>query len=169
MSTTSPVVGAAPTNTTSTTSTNNTGNSVDGLTQADFLKIMVAQFTNQDPLSDSDGSGSSGGSASYIQELMSMTNITTLQTMSQQQNIELAGTLPGATVSLNDGYGNISSGVVTAASIQNATLTITVNGKQYPATDLVSITPASAANNSSTASTSSTSSTGTGTTTPASS
>jgi len=144
MSTTSPVVGTAPTTTTSTTSTSSNANTVDGLTQADFLQIMVAQFTNQDPLSDSDGSGSSGGSASYVQELMSMTNITTLQTMSQQQNIELAGTLPGSTVTLNDN-GNTVSGQVTAATIQNATLSITVNGQQYPATELMTITPASTA------------------------
>jgi flagellar basal-body rod modification protein FlgD len=118
--------------TTSSANANNT------LTQADFLNIMVAQFENQDPLSSSDGSGSSGTS-DYVNELMSMTNLTTMQTMSQQQSMELAGTLPGSTVELSVN-GSTVSGVVENASIQNATLTLTINGTQYPASDLVSIT-----------------------------
>ncbi len=141
------------------------GNSVGGLTQADFLQIMVAQFENQDPLSDSDSGGSSGTS-DYVEELMSMTNITTLQTMSQQQNIELAGSLPGSTVSLTDSNGDTVSGKVTGSSIQNATLYITVNGTAYPATDITSITQSQAQAQ---AAASNTASTGNSGTTPASS
>src|ERR1700761_1533489 len=79
----------------------------DTLTQADFLQIMVAQFENQDPMADSDGGGGSGTS-DYVEELMSMTNITTMQTMSQQQSMQLAGTLPGSTVVLNDNGTEVS-------------------------------------------------------------
>ncbi|MEI9998729.1 MAG: flagellar hook capping FlgD N-terminal domain-containing protein [Verrucomicrobiota bacterium] len=108
------------------------------LSQADFLQIMVAQFTNQDPLSDSDGSGSNGTS-DYVSELMSMTNLTTMQTMSQQQSMMLAGSLPGSTVVLSVN-GNPVSGVVQGAEIQNATLYLNIGGQQYPASDLVSVT-----------------------------
>lgn len=108
------------------------------LTQADFLKIMVAQFTNQAPMGDSDGGGGSGTS-DYVNELMSMTNLTTMQTMSQQLSMQLAGSLPGSTVVLNNN-GVAVSGEVTNATIENATLYVTINGTQYPASDLVSIT-----------------------------
>jgi flagellar basal-body rod modification protein FlgD len=164
MSTTTPVTNTS--NTGTSNSSYSSGNPNTTLTQADFLQIMVAQFENQDPMADSDGGGSSGTS-DYVQELMSMTNITTLQTMSQQQNIELAGSLPGSTVELNVN-GDTVSGQVTGAQIENATLYITVNGTQYPATDLMAVTQTQA--QAQAAATNTNSSTGsTGSTTPASS
>jgi flagellar hook assembly protein FlgD len=144
MSTTTPV--STSNTSTGTNSGTYTGGSNGGgtgsLTQADFLKIMVAQFTNQDPLSSSDGSGSSGTS-DYVNELMSMTNLTTMQTMSGQMSMQLAGSLPGSTVTLNNN-GAAISGVVTNAQIENATLYITVNGTSYPASDLVQVTQSQA-------------------------
>jgi flagellar basal-body rod modification protein FlgD len=147
-----------------TPATTSSGNANDTLTQADFLNIMVAQFENQDPLSSSDGSGSSGTS-DYVNELMSMTNLTTMQTMSQQQSMQLAGTLPGSTVVLSVNGAPVS-GVVQNASIQNATLTLTIDGVQYPATDLVSITQTQAQAAAAAASTSTSSTSSSGTTTP---
>ena len=167
MSTTPPVNGSSGTSNSAYPSSNPNS----ALTQADFLQIMVAQFENQDPMADSDGGGSSGTS-DYVEELMSMTNITTMQTMSQQQSMQLASSLPGSTVTLNNN-GAAVSGVVTGAAIENATLYVTVNGAQYPASDLVSVTQSqaeaiaaaqSSANSSSTGSTSSTTSGGTSTT-----
>ncbi len=119
-----------------------TSDANDQLTQADFLKIMVAQFTAQDPLSSDDGSGGSGTS-DYVNELMSMTNLTTIQTMSQQQSMQLAGELPGSTVALSVN-GNSVTGVVQNATIQNSTLYLTINGTQYPASDLTAITQTAA-------------------------
>lgn len=143
MSTTTPVTSNTSTGTTNSAAYASNANSAnDTLTQADFLQIMVAQFENQDPMSDSSGGGSSGTS-DYVEELMSMTNITTMQTMSQQQSMQLAGSLPGSTVVLNDN-GAAVSGVVTSAQIENATLYVTVNGTQYPASDLVSVTQSQA-------------------------
>jgi len=177
MSTTSPVSNSntsTGTNSGTYTGGSNGSTGAGGLTQADFLKIMVAQFTNQDPLSSSDGSGSNGTS-DYVNELMAMTNLTTMQTMSNQISMQLAGSLPGSTVVLNNN-GAAVSGVVTNAQIENATLYITVNGTSYPASDLVQITQSqaeaiaaaqSAAQNSST--NSGTSSTGTNSSTPAAS
>src|ERR1700735_204030 len=97
MSTTTGVSGSSGT---SNSATYASGNPNDTLTQADFLQIMVAQFENQDPMADSDGGGGTGTS-DYVEELMSMTNITTMQTMSQQQSMQLASSLPGSSVTLN--------------------------------------------------------------------
>jgi flagellar hook assembly protein FlgD len=109
------------------------------LTQADFLKIMVAQFTQQDPLSAGDGSGDSGTS-SYVNQLMSMTNLTTLQTMSGQQATQLAESLPGATVEISDN-GTSSQGVVQSARVDSSTggVFFTVDGTEYPSADLYAI------------------------------
>jgi flagellar hook assembly protein FlgD len=114
-----------------------------GLTQADFLKIMVAQFTAQDPLSSGDSSGDSSGTSDYVNELMSMTNLTTMQTISSQQAIQLAGSLPGSTVELSVN-GSAVTGTVSSADIQNSTLYLTINGTQYPASDLVAVTQSQA-------------------------
>jgi flagellar hook assembly protein FlgD len=111
------------------------------LTQADFLKIMVAQFTQQDPLSSSDGSGGdSSGTSDYVNQLMSMTNLTTLQTMSGQQAQQLVETLPGSTVQV-DNNGAMSSGVVQSARVDATTLGVyfTVGGTEYPSSDLYSV------------------------------
>jgi flagellar hook assembly protein FlgD len=110
------------------------------LTQQDFLQIMVAQFTQQDPLADgSDGSGGSSTS-DYVNQLMSMTNLTTLQTMSGQQAQQLAQSLPGATVEVSDN-GNTSTGVVQSARYDTSSGNVyfTVDGTEYPSSDLYSI------------------------------
>ena len=143
MSTTTPVTSTAGTSTSSSTYSSNANSANDTLTQADFLQIMVSQFENQDPLSSGGDSSGNSGTSDYVQELMSMTNITTMQTMSQQQSMQLAGSLPGSTVTLNDN-GTAVSGLVTGAAIENATLYVTVNGTQYPASDLVSVTQSQA-------------------------
>src|ERR1700753_86299 len=105
MSTTTPV--NTNTGTNSGTYTGGSSGGTGTLSQADFLKIRVAQFTNQDPLSSSDGSGSSGTS-DYVNELMGMTNLTTMQTMSNQMSMQLAGSLPGSTVILNNNGAAVS-------------------------------------------------------------
>jgi len=89
-----------------------------------------------------------------------------MQTMSQQQSMELAGTLPGSTVELSVN-GNTVSGVVQNASIQNATLSLTIDGVQYPASDLVSITQTQAQAQAAANSTNSGTTGTTGSTTPA--
>jgi hypothetical protein len=79
--------------------------------------------------------------------------------------MQLAGTLPGSTVVLSVNGAPVS-GVVQNASIQNATLTLTIDGVQYPATDLVSITQTQAQAAAAAASTSTSSTSSSGTTTP---
>jgi flagellar basal-body rod modification protein FlgD len=126
-----------PSNTTSTT-----GNASSTLTQADFLQLMVAQMTQQDPLSSGDGGGGDSSTSDYVNQLMSMTNLTTMQTMSSQQGVALAQQLPGATVSLTDSSGDSISGVVSATTITTNGVSVTVNGVTYPASDITGITPA---------------------------
>jgi hypothetical protein len=82
--------------------------------------------------------------------------------------MQLAGSLPGSTVVLNVN-GSTVSGVVSGAAIENSTLFVTIDGKQFPASDLVSVTQSQAqalAGNPATSSTGTPSTTSSGTTTP---
>ncbi len=110
------------------------------LTQADFLKIMVAQFTQQDPLSSGSGGSSGSGTSDYVNQLMSMTNLTTIQTMSTEQAQQLAASLPGETVTVSDN-GQLGTGTVTSARLDHSTGAVffTVGGTEYPSADLYAI------------------------------
>jgi flagellar hook assembly protein FlgD len=108
----------ASTPTAASTSTSSNPNTT--LTQADFLQIMVAQFEQQDPLASGSDGGGSSSTNDYVNQLMSMTNLTTLQTMSGQQAQQLAETLPGATVEISDN-GVDSSGVVQSSRVDPST------------------------------------------------
>jgi flagellar hook assembly protein FlgD len=152
MSTVGSVTTLAP-----STNTSTTGNASGALTQQDFLQLMVAQMTQQDPLSDGSGSGGGGSSTSdYVNQLMSMTNLTTMQTMSSQQSVALAQQLPGSTVSLTDSSGDRISGVVSGTTVSTNGVNVTINGVSYPASDITAIQPST-----STANTGNTASTGT--------
>jgi flagellar hook assembly protein FlgD len=139
MSTIGNVTLLAPGSTSSTSSTTSS-NSSQTLTQQDFLKIMVAQFTQQDPLSSgSDGGGGDSGTSSYVSQLMAMTNLTTEQTMSSQQLEQLANALPGATVEVNNNGANVTGVVQKTAVDANGGLDLIINGKSYLSSTLVSI------------------------------
>ena len=116
-----------------------TGNN-QTLTQADFLQIMVAQFTQQDPLASGSDGGGGSSTSDYVNQLMSMTNLTTLQTMSGQQAQQLAQSLPGATVEVSDN-GNTVNGVVQSARVDSSTggVYFTVGGTEYPSADLYAV------------------------------
>ena len=118
--------------------TTSSSNSSQTLTQQDFLKIMVAQFTQQDPLSSGDGSSSGSGTSDYVNQLMSMTNLTTMQTMSGEQGLQLAGSLPGATVDLSVNGADVN-GVVQKTTITSSGINLTIDGQDYPSSDLISV------------------------------
>jgi flagellar hook assembly protein FlgD len=151
MSTVSNINATTPTSATSTTSSSSASGQT--LTQQDFLKIMVAQFTQQDPLSSGDSSSGGSGTSDYVDQLMSMTNLTTMQTMSSQlatstgqQALQFAQSLPGSTVDVT-GNGGIVTGEVTKARVDQSTNTVylTVNGTEYASSALISVDAAAAA------------------------
>jgi flagellar basal-body rod modification protein FlgD len=149
MSTITNINANTPTNTATPSSSGSAGQT---LTQQDFLKIMVAQFTQQDPLSSGSGGGSSSGTSDYVNQLMSMTNLTTMQTMSKelatstsQQSVQIAQSLVGSTVDVT-GNGGIVAGVVQKARVDTSTNTVymTIGGQEYSSASLISIDQAAA-------------------------
>ncbi len=139
INTTNPAANLPPT-------TSSTATATPALTQNDFLKIMVAQFTQQDPLSGDSSGGSGSGTSDYVNQLMSMTNLTTMQTMSgqmttstQQQAMELAQSLPGASVEISNNGATVQGEVQRARLDGAGGVFLTVGGQEYSSANLISV------------------------------
>ena len=111
------------------------------LTQADFLKIMVAEFTQQDPLSSGDSGGSGSGTSDYVNQLMSMTSLSTQETISSQSAQQLASSLVGETVDVSVNGGTYTNLVVDRARVDPSSggVYFTVAGTELPIADLSSV------------------------------
>jgi len=109
------------------------------LSQADFLKLMVAQLSAQNPLnpmSDTD----------FAAQLAQFSTLQATQAMQKSTAAVQSGlvgiqaqSLLGATVSLQGTNGQTVTGVVSAISFQSGTPTILVNGKAYELGQVISV------------------------------
>ncbi|HEY0456682.1 MAG TPA: flagellar hook capping FlgD N-terminal domain-containing protein [Verrucomicrobiae bacterium] len=113
------------------------------LNQDDFLKLVVAQMTSQDPLNPQKDT-------EFIAQMAQFTSLEQTKTMSsnlaqmrsQQEFLQASATL-GRNVTLQDRNGNVTTGVVTAIDVNAGTPQIVVNGQPHDMTDVVSIEAAS--------------------------
>lgn len=129
------------TGTSKTDSTNNAGyltnSSKDNLTltMEQFLQLMIVQFQNQDmdnPASTSD----------MMNQLMQMSNIQAMATMTDASTMTYAASLVGKTVTIGEyTNGKLSEivGVVTGTGTYDGQQVIFVNGKTYPITSIMAI------------------------------
>ncbi|MDR3766573.1 MAG: flagellar hook capping FlgD N-terminal domain-containing protein [Butyricicoccus sp.] len=141
----SPVMGAASTNTTNTTTgTKKTDNSDYvqdsnsdnlSLTMEDFLQLMVVQFQNQDienPASTSD----------MMNQLISMSTIQAMATMTDAATMSYAASLIGKTVTIGQyEAGSLKEivGEVTGSATYDGEQVIFVNGKQYYLNEIMAV------------------------------
>jgi flagellar basal-body rod modification protein FlgD len=109
----------------STSATNQT------LGQADFLKLMVAQLSSQDPMNPV----SSTDFAAQLAQFSTLQATQTMQTNMASVQSGLAGMeangLLGATVSLQTAAGQNVTGVVSSVQYQSGTPSIMINGQAY--------------------------------------
>jgi flagellar basal-body rod modification protein FlgD len=113
------------------------------LNQNDFLKLVVAQMTSQDPLNpqkDSDFVAQMTQFTTLEQTKTMQTDISDLR--AQQQFLQADATL-GRVVSLEDSKGTVTTGLVSAIQVEAGTPKLVVNGQAHDMTELVSIQPAS--------------------------
>jgi flagellar basal-body rod modification protein FlgD len=136
-------------------STTGASNSFSSLTAADFVKMMVTQLQNQDPLNPTN-SQDILAQMSEIGQLQSSSQLqTTLTGTALQNQIGAASALLGKSVQGNDLNNNAVSGTVTSITITQtpanqsptgvATNTVTLNldsGGSLPLQNVTSITPA---------------------------
>ena len=112
---------------------------VNGLTQNDFLQLLVAQMQNQDPTNPV-------SSDQFMQEMASfteVTDLTQLQTLTQSLLTNEVATqglaLLGKQVTAQTSSGTQVSGTVTELSMVQGQPMLTINGTQLPVSQVISV------------------------------
>ncbi len=103
-----------------------------------FLQLLIAQMTNQSPLSPTD-------SNTMMQQLAMMQMVeevstlnTTMQNWASQQSLSSASSLVGRTVVINSGQSTVT-GTVSSVSSSGGNVNVEVNGNNYQLTAVQSI------------------------------
>ncbi len=130
----------ATTQTTQGTGTSNSAAGIGGLTQNDFLQLLVSQMQNQDPLNPL-------SSNQFLQEMASFTEVTDLTQLQQLTqslvNNEVASQglqLLGRTVTAVDpSSGQTVSGTVSSLTMQNGQPVLTIGSAQLPVSSVVTV------------------------------
>ena len=112
------------------------------LGQSDFLKLLVAQMTQQDPLNPK-------SDLEMIPQMVSFTELEQSKSMQDdiaqlraEQQLLQANSLLGRTVEIQDESKATVTGPVTAVQMEEGMPKLVVNGREYELTRLVSIKPA---------------------------
>ena len=119
-------------------------NSLDGTTrtpvqtlgQDDFLKLLVAQMSQQDPMNPMKDS-------EFIAQMAQFSALEQAKTMQQDMSSLRASTLLGETVDVADEAekSGFRTGVVTAVKMEKGIPQLIVNGNKYLLSDVRSIQP----------------------------
>jgi len=116
------------------------------LSQADFLKLLVAQMTSQDPLNPTN----SQDLLTQTVQLSTLQSNTTLQSTLTQlggnQALTQASSLLGRQVTVQTSSTTTAQGVVSGVDLSTGTPEIVVNGTSYNLSQVLSISTAPAGN-----------------------
>lgn len=157
---------------TSSTSTSGTPNAVSKLGKDDFMKLLLAQLQNQDPMKPMDDSQTIAQMAQFS-ALEAMQNLSSvLQTGMNQQALMNAGSLIGKYVQAANADGSTTTGAVTGVDFTSTNGAVTpalvVDGKDVDYSTIVKLSstainsdPTSSSSSSSSNAPSSTAPTGT--------
>ncbi len=110
------------------------------LGQDDFLKLLVAQLSAQDPMNpqkDTEFIGQMAQFSSLEQAKAMQVDIAGLRT---DQQVLQATSLIGRTVSIRTTGGETVSGLVSGLNLEGVTPRVVVNGLPYPVGDVLGIT-----------------------------
>ena len=114
------------------------------LTQNDFLRLLVAQMTQQDPLNPKSDIEMIPQMVSFTQLEQSKNMQSDIASLRSQQEILQANSLLGRTVEIQDESKARITGPVTAVQMEAGTPKLVVNGVSYRLADLIRITPQAA-------------------------
>ncbi len=120
-------------------------NNLNSLTPTDFMKLMITQLQQQDPLNPTNSSALLT-QMSQISNLQSnQTMVGSLQGLTLQQSIGAGGNLIGKTVQGLNTSGKQVSGIVTSVVVQNQKVSLQLDtGQQVPLSSVEQIAPAPA-------------------------
>jgi flagellar basal-body rod modification protein FlgD len=111
------------------------------ITSNDFLKMMIAQLQNQDPMNPMDDSQLLQ-QISQIRDIQASTELTsTLGNLSVGQNLASASALISKNVTALDSTGNNISGIVQSVTMQNGQPLLVINGSNVSLSNIQSILP----------------------------
>lgn len=119
------------------------------LSQADFLKLLVAQMSSQDPLNPQSNTDFAAQMAQFSALQTSQATQTSIATLGANQQVQQATGLIGSTVTVQNTDGSTASGIVTGVQINSGTPSILVGGTGYSLSQVVSIQPAATASSTS--------------------
>jgi flagellar basal-body rod modification protein FlgD len=109
------------------------------LNQKDFLKLLVAQMSAQDPMNPVSNTDFAAQMAQFSTLQTTQSMQTNLAGLESSQAVLQANSLLGRTVQVQSAQGATDSGVVSAVGIQAGTPTITVNGQSYGLSAVLSV------------------------------
>ena len=109
------------------------------LNQADFLKLLVAQLSAQDPMNPVSNTDFAAQMAQFSTLQTTQSMQTNLAGLESSQAVLQANSLLGRTVQVQSAPGVTDSGVVSAVGIQAGTPSITVNGQSYGLSAVLSV------------------------------
>jgi flagellar basal-body rod modification protein FlgD len=112
------------------------------LGQDDFLKLLVAQMTSQDPLNPKADLDSIAQMAQFSALEQTKTLQSEIAALRNDQRVLQANALLGQTVGLQTDAG-VTTGVVSAVRIESGTPMLIVNGLPFDLSQVATITPTS--------------------------
>lgn len=103
--------------------------------QDDFLKLLVAQFTTQDPLNPQDDK-------SFIAQMAQFTSLENSKAMHSEQQIFRANSMIGREAEFRQERGDSVRGVVTGVEMIDGQPHLAVGGLTFPMSDVISFSAA---------------------------
>lgn len=105
----------------------------------DFLNLLVAEMTNQDPMSPM-------SNTDFVAQMAQFTSLQTMQDLTYYSNASFAASLVGKTVTMASvsasGEMQVETGPVQAVNLNGKEFEIRVNGKIFTIKNLMEIAPA---------------------------
>lgn len=117
----------------------NAGANTKSLGVDDFMKLLSAQLSAQDPLDPMKDTDFIAQMASFTSLQENQNLNTNFTSFASNQGLANATALIGHSVSVTDGTAGTVTGKVTAASLQNGAAMVTVGGKAYAATEVTQV------------------------------
>ena len=115
------------------------GTSNNTLTQADFLKLLVAQMSAQDPLNPESNTDFAAQMAQFSALQTSQSTQSDMSLLQASQQIQQANSLIGRSVTLQAADGTTPSGTVTGVQMISGVPKVVVNGSLYDMSQVLAI------------------------------
>jgi flagellar basal-body rod modification protein FlgD len=115
---------------------------VQSLNQNDFLKLVMAQLTHQDPLDPQKDTEFIAQMTQFSSLEQAKSMQSDMEAMRNEQQLLQANELLGRSVHLQDDQGALTAGTVTSIQLVEGTPQLVVNGSLYDLSALVSVEPA---------------------------